>query len=419
MTTSNKALENIRVIDMTRVLAGPFCTQMLGDMGADVIKIEKPASHNNAGGDDTRKWGPPFAKDADGNDTTESAYYLSANRNKRSLALDITTPQGQDIIHALLAKSDVLIENFKVGGLAKYGLSYNDIKDRHPHIVYVSITGFGQSGPLADEPGYDFLAQGLSGLMACTGAPDAPPMKVGVALSDVITGQNAAIGILAALNARHNTGRGQHVDLSLLDSSVASMVNLAQYYLTSGNTAPRLGNAHSTIVPYQVFASSDGHIILAVGNDGQFADFCRVIGKEEWARDEKFNTNPARVANRETLIPMISEVIAAQTTSHWIKTLPQNNVPCGPVNTMDQVFQMPQIAARDMTITMHHDASQQDITLVGSPLKFSDTPVSYERAPPSCGQDSHAVLSSVLDMSDAEIKTLRAQGTIEICNKTT
>jgi len=297
MTTSNKALENIRVIDMTRVLAGPFCTQMLGDMGADVIKIEKPASHNNAGGDDTRKWGPPFAKDADGNDTTESAYYLSANRNKRSLALDITTPQGQDIIHALLAKSDVLIENFKVGGLAKYGLSY--------------------------------------------------------------------------------------------------------------------------IVPYQVFASSDGHIILAVGNDGQFADFCRVIGKEEWARDEKFNTNPARVANRETLIPMISEVIAAQTTSHWIKTLPQNNVPCGPVNTMDQVFQMPQIAARDMTITMHHDASQQDITLVGSPLKFSDTPVSYDRAPPSCGQDSHAVLSSVLDMSDAEIKTLRAQGTIEICNKTT
>lgn len=404
-----QALANLRIVDMTRVLAGPYCTQMLGDMGADIIKIEQPRK-----GDDTRKWGPPFAKDADGNDTAESAYYLSANRNKRSLAVDIADAQGQEVIHDLLAKSDALIENFKVGGLAKYGLSYDDIQARHPHLIYVSITGFGQNGPLAREPGYDFLAQGLSGIMACTGEPDAPPMKVGVALSDVMTGLNAAIAILAAVNARHQTGKGQHIDLSLLDCSVASMVNLAQYYLTSGNIAPRLGNAHSTIVPYQAFASADGHIILAVGNDTQFADFCRVVGKEDWASDERFSTNPARVANRAALLPMIEAIVATKTTAHWITTLPDNNVPCGPVNTMDQVFEMEQIKAREMVVKMPHAASGSDVKLVGNPLKFSDTPVSYSLAPPSCGEHSAEILRDILGMDEGEINALGAQGIVEL-----
>ncbi len=394
------ALLGIRVVDLSRILAGPFCTQILGDLGADIIKIEKPGA-----GDDTRTWGPPFLKDGKGQDTTESAYYLSANRNKRSIALDITTPEGQEIIHRLLEKSDVLIENFKTGGLKKYGLGYEQIKERHPHIIYCSITGFGQTGPLATEPGYDFLAQGMGGLMAITGVPDGEPMKAGVALSDVITGLYSAIGILAALHARGDSGKGQMVDLALLDCTLASLTNIAQYYLTSGKLAPRLGNAHSTIVPYQVFRTSDSHVILAIGNDGQFRHFCKFIGTN-WADDPRFATNQQRVRNRSELVPMIEDVIAKKTTSYWVEALHEADIPVGPVNAMDQVFAMEQTQAREMKIAMAHPSGPDLAHLVGSPLKLSGTPVVYRRPPPVCGQHTAEILREILGMDAAAIDRL-------------
>lgn len=399
---TQKSLNNIRVIDLSRVLAGPYCTQMLGDLGAEIIKIERPDM-----GDDTRKWGPPYLKNDDGNETSESAYYLSCNRNKRSLAVDITTPEGQEIIHKLLDDADILIENFKVGGLKKFGLDFESIQKRHPHIIYASITGFGQNGPLASEPGYDFLAQAMSGLMACTGDAEGEPMKVGVALSDIITGLNAAIGILAALNHRQTSGKGQHIDVGLLDCSVAALTNIAQYYLTSGKTAPRLGNAHSTIVPYQVFEAKDGHIVLAIGNDRQFARFCSHVGKEEWITDERFATNSARVASRDTLVAMIAEIIAEKTIQTWLKELNEIDVPCGPVNTMDRTFDMEQLAARNMKIQIKHPQSSAPLDLIGSPIKMSETPPSYVHAPPSCGEHTDDILSNMLKLSVEEIAALR------------
>lgn len=404
----SKALDNIRVLDLSRVLAGPFCTQLLGDLGAEIIKVEKPGA-----GDDTRGWGPPFVKDANGNDTTESAYYLSCNRNKKSIAVDIRSEEGQKIIKDLIAKSDIVIENFKVGGLKKYGLSYDDLKKDHPHLIYCSISGFGQSGPLASEPGYDFLAQAMTGLMACTGEPDEPPMKVGVALSDIMTGLNAAVGILAALNHRHQTGKGQYVDVALTDCTLASLTNIAQYYLTSGQNAPRLGNAHSTIVPYQAFEAKDGHVILAVGNNDQFARFAQFVGHPEWAEDERFARNSSRVVNRDVLVPLIKEVIAQHDVAHWIEGLQDVDVPCGPVNTMDKVFEMEQIQQRDMKIEMDHALASEPIQLVGSPLKLSETPVSYERAPPVCGQDTHEILEKLLDLSQEEITQLKEKGIVD------
>lgn len=399
---TQKSLDNIRVIDLSRVLAGPYCTQMLGDLGAEIIKIERPEM-----GDDTRKWGPPYLKDSNGHDTTESAYYLSCNRNKRSLSVDITTIEGQEIIHKLLEDADILIENFKVGGLKKYGLDFESVQKRHPHIVYASITGFGQNGPLASEPGYDYLAQAMSGLMACTGEAEGEPMKVGVALSDIITGLNAAIGILAALHHRQTSGKGQHIDVGLLDCTLASLTNIAQYYLTSGKIAPRLGNAHSTIVPYQVFEAKDGHIVLAIGNDRQFARFCNHIGKDEWINDDRFAANSARVANRDTLVPMISEIISGKTIETWLNELQDIDVPCGPVNTMDKTFDMEQIAARNMKIQMNHPQSSSPIDLVGSPIKMSDTPPSYVHAPPSCGEHTDDILTTMLKLSAEEIAALR------------
>ncbi len=402
------ALENITIVDLSRVLAGPACTQILGDLGANVIKIERPAQ-----GDDTRKWGPPFVKDQDGNDTTESAYYLSANRNKRSLAVDLTSAEGQEIIHKLLEKADVLIENFKVDGLAKYGLDYESVHKRHPHIIYASITGFGQNGPIAHEPGYDFLAQAMGGLMAATGEPDGQPMKVGVALSDIMTGHYAAIGILAALNNRAQTGTGQHIDVALLDCTLASMTNLAQYYLTSGKTAPRLGNAHSTIVPYQVFEATDGHIVIAVGNDRQFSRLAKALNHGEWAEDTRFATNSARVAHRDELCPMIAEAVASQTMDYWIALLQDVDVPVAPVNEIPDIFAHPQVKARDMEIEMDHKGSGHTVKLVGSPLKLSETPVVYNRAPPVCGQDTDDVLKEQLGMDDTAIKALKDKGIIE------
>lgn len=401
------ALAHIKVIDLSRVLAGPCCTQILGDLGAEIIKIERPAQ-----GDDTRKWGPPFLQDAAGRDTGESAYYLAANRNKKSVAIDITAPAGQAIIHELLADADVLIENFKVGGLEKYGLSYAQIKDRYPRLVYCSITGFGQDGPMAAEPGYDFLAQALGGLMAITGAPDGEPMKAGVALSDVITGLYAAIGILAALQSRTQSGKGQHVDLALLDCTVASLTNIAQYYLTAGTLAPRLGNAHSTIVPYQVFEAQDGHVVVAVGNDTQFARFARYLGHPEWMQDTRYATNAARVRHRHLLVPEIAAILVTQPVAHWVAALQEIDVPVAPVNDMAQTFAMPQIQARGMRIEMAHDMALAPIALVGSPLKLSGTPVSYRHAPPACGRDTDEILRR-LHKDDATIAALRQKGIVQ------
>ncbi|MBL4804311.1 MAG: CoA transferase [Alphaproteobacteria bacterium] len=403
-----KSLANIRVLDLSRVLAGPFCTQILGDLGAEVIKVERPAR-----GDDTRGWGPPFVKNRDGEDTSESAYYLSCNRNKKSVAIDIATPEGQNLIRDLVAESDVLIENFKVGGLHKYGLGYEDLKADFPQLIYCSITGFGQTGPLATEPGYDFLAQAMAGLMACTGEPDGTPMKVGVALSDIMTGLNAAIGILAALNYRNEHGVGQHVDLALTDCTIASLTNIAQYYLTTGKPAPRLGNAHSTIVPYQAFEASDGFVILAVGNDSQFERFADFIGHDEWIEDPRFKTNAKRVENRDVLVPMIKDAIAQQPVLYWVDSLYEINVPCGPVNTMDQTFAMDQTQARNMKIEMDHPLSAEPVSLVGSPLKMSETPVSYDIAPPLCGQHTSEILKNWLDFTDEDIADLKQKGIID------
>ncbi len=403
-----KALENIRIVDLSRVLAGPFCTQTLGDLGAEIIKIEKPGA-----GDDTRGWGPPFIKDADGNDTSESAYYLSCNRNKKSIAVDIRSEEGQKIIKGLIAKSDIVIENFKVGGLKKYGLAYDDLKKQHPHLIYCSISGFGQTGPMASEPGYDFLAQAMTGLMACTGEPDEPPMKVGVALSDIMTGLNAAVGILAALNHRNQTGEGQHIDVALTDCTLASLTNIAQYYLTSGQNAPRLGNAHSTIVPYQAFEAKDGHFILAVGNNDQFARFAKFAGHPEWAEDERFTRNAGRVVNRDVLVPLIKDVIAQETIAYWIDGLESVNVPCGPVNTMDKVFEMEQIQGRGMEIEMDHPLASDPIHLVGSPVKMSETPASYDTPPPICGQQTDEILEKLLDLSAEEITQLKEKGIVD------
>lgn len=400
------ALAGIRVLDLSRVLAGPLCTQILGDLGADIIKVEKPGE-----GDDTRKWGPPYLKDSAGRDTDESAYYLSCNRNKKSVAVDISKPEGQDIIHGLMEKSDVVIENFKAGGLKKYGLDFDSVHARYPRIVYCSITGFGQTGPLAGEPGYDFVAQAMGGLMAATGAPDGEPMKAGVALGDVMTGLYAAIGILAALRHRDETGKGQMVDMALTDCTLAGMVNVAQHYLTSGKVAPRPGNAHATIVPYQSFETADGHIIIAIGNDAQFRRFSEFL-KQGWAGDEKFATNPRRVKNRDTLVPLIAALIARETTAYWVESFRAVDVPAAPVNTMDRVFADKQIKTRGMKITIPHAPTGLPVDLVGSPLKLSGTPVTYKYAPPVLGQDTDAVLKGLLDRTDAEIKALRGKGII-------
>lgn len=403
-----KSLQSLRVLDLSRVLAGPYCTQMLGDLGAEIIKIEKPGA-----GDDTRLWGPPFLKDANGNDTSESAYYLSINRNKKSVAVDIKTKDGQAIIHQLLESSDILIENFKVGGLEKYGLGYAQLKDKYPKLIYCSITGFGQSGPLSQEPGYDLAAQAMGGLMAVTGEPDGAPMKVGVALSDIITGLNATIGILAALHHRERTGEGQLVDVALVDCTLASLTNLAQYYLTSGQPAPRLGNAHSTIVPYQAFQVKDGYIVVAVGNNEQFARFCAMIGKPDWASDTRFAKNQDRVLNREILVPMIEAALRAETSAHWIEKMLAADIPGGPVNRMDEVFATPQVRHREMEISMEHVQSPAPIKLVGSPLKLSQTPVSYALAPPVLGQDTQEVLERILNLSGERLAELEEAGVIE------
>ncbi|WP_322997291.1 CaiB/BaiF CoA-transferase family protein [Castellaniella sp.] len=404
------ALSGIRVLDLSRILAGPWATQILGDLGADVIKIERPDS-----GDDTRGWGPPWMKDEQGQDSRVAAYYLCANRNKRSVTVDMASPQGQDLIRQLACASDVLVENFKVGGLARYGLDYASLRALNPRLVYCSITGFGQTGPYAERAGYDFLVQGLGGLMSVTGRPDdepgGGPMKVGVALTDILTGLYAANAIQAALAARQHTGLGQHVDMALLDVQLACLANQAMNYLATGRSPQRLGNAHPSIVPYQDFPTADGYMILAVGNDGQFARFCQEAGRADLAVDARFSTNRARVEHRQELIPILRHLTTARTTAQWIQALESCAVPCGPINTLDQVFADEQVLARGLRIEMPHPQVGQ-ASLVASPIRLSETPVDYRLPPPVLGAHTDDVLAEVLGLDASALAALRTAGTI-------
>ena len=403
-------LDGIRVIDLTRVLAGPWCTQILGDLGAEVIKIENPER-----GDDTRQWGPPWLKDEQGELTSESAYYLSANRNKSSVTLNLKSKQGQDILKQLVAKSDVFIENFKVGGLKKYGLDYESLQAINPGLIYVSITGFGQTGPLANQPGYDYLIQGLGGLMSITGLPDGVPgaggQRVGVAISDLTTGMYATIGILSALHHRHQTGEGQYIDLALLDTQVGWLANQASNYLIGGKVPGRTGAWHPNLAPYQPFATSDGEVIIAVGNDRQFQALCVFIALPELASDARFATNPMRNQNREALIEILSKEVKAQPSAYWLQGLPEAGVPCSAINTIDQTFAHEQVKARNMKIDLPHPLAGK-IESVANPLNFSKTPVEYKKAPPLHGADTNAVLSDVLGFSDDDITALRDSGAV-------
>ncbi|MFI8482329.1 CaiB/BaiF CoA transferase family protein [Pseudomonas sp. NPDC078700] len=399
------ALSHLRVLDLSRVLAGPWAGQILADLGAEVIKVERPGL-----GDDTRHWGPPFLQTEAGENTSEAAYYLSANRNKQSVTIDFTQPRGQQLIRELAAKSDVLIENFKVGGLAAYGLDYASLKVLNPRLIYCSITGFGQTGPYAKRAGYDFMIQGLGGLMSLTGRPDgqegAGPVKVGVALTDIMTGLYSTSAILAALSSRGETGQGQHIDMALLDVQVACLANQAMNYLTTGTAPQRLGNAHPNIVPYQDFPTADGDLILTVGNDGQFRKFCEVAGKPEWADDPRFTTNQARVAHRAELIPLIRQVTVFRSTAQWVSDLEAASVPCGPVNDVQQVFADPQVIARGLQIDLPHPLAGS-VPQVASPIRLSETPVQYRNAPPLLGEHTERVLQQWLGLTAEELQALR------------
>ena len=404
------ALSHIRVLDLSRVLAGPWAGQILADLGAEVIKVERPGT-----GDDTRHWGPPYIKDAEGNDSREAAYFQCANRNKQSLTLDFTQAEGQRLVRELAAQCDVLLENFKVGGLAAYGLDYETLKAVNPRLIYCSITGFGQNGPYAKRAGYDFMIQGLGGLMSLTGKPDgeegAGPMKVGVALTDILTGLYATVGVLAALNAREQTGQGQCIDVALLDVQVACLANQAMNYLATGAAPKRLGNAHPNIVPYQDFPSADGDFILAVGNDGQFRKFCEVAGLPALADDPRFSTNKARVAHRAELIPLLRQATVFKTTAEWVTLLEEAGVPCGPINDLAQVFADPQVQARGLRLDLANGLGSTT-PQVASPLRLSATPVDYRLAPPLLGEHSDAILQRLLGLDAAQIASLRAAGVV-------
>jgi crotonobetainyl-CoA:carnitine CoA-transferase CaiB-like acyl-CoA transferase len=406
MTTA-QALAGIRVLDLTRILAGPTCTQLLGDLGADIVKIERPGA-----GDDTRKWGPPYVEGHDG-PTAESAYYLCANRNKRSVAIDIARPEGQALVRRLLAGCDVLVENFKVGDLARYGLGHEQLAADFPRLVYCSITGFGQTGPYAPRAGYDFLAQGLGGIMSITGAPDGEPMKVGVGIADVMCGMYATVAVLAALRHRDLTGQGQRIDLALLDTQVAWLINEGTNYLLSGRVPRRLGNEHPNIVPYKVFESSDGYVILAVGNDAQFQKWCRFAGADELAADPRFATNSLRVRHRQELYALMPACMRRRSSREWIEGLAALGVPCSPVNTIDQVFEDPQVRARGMRIDVPHaSAAASTVPLIANPIRMSTTPPVHRRSPPTLGEHTDEVLDELLDLDAAERERLRQAGVI-------
>ncbi len=386
MAGSEGPLKGVKILDLSRILAGPTCTQLLGDLGASVIKIENPAT----GGDDTRQWGPPYVEDAQGNRSDLSAYFMSANRNKKSVAIDITTTEGQSEIKRLASHADILIENFKPGGLAKYGLDYATLSQDFPSLVYCSISGYGQTGPNASKPGYDLMAQGYGGIMSLTGEPDGAPMKVGVGIADVMCGMYASVGILAALRHRDQTGEGQQIDLALVDAQIAWLINEGANYLTSGTVPQRRGNGHPNIVPYDVYETADGHVILAVGNDSQFRRFCEFIDHPDLADDPRFATNPARLENRDALNAVLRPVVKTHASETMIEQLEARKVPVGPVQTLDQVFSTDQVEARQMQIAMQ--AAPGDVQLIGNPLKLSRTPVTYRAAPPVFGADTQAVL---------------------------
>ncbi len=405
-----KALGHIRVLDLSRVLAGPWCSQNLADLGADVIKIERPGC-----GDDTRAWGPPYAKDTEGRDTSEAAYYLCANRGKRSVTVDIASLEGQALIRDLALHADVVIENYKVGQLKRYGLDYASLKALKPDLVYCSITGFGQDGPYAHRAGYDFLIQGMGGLMSVTGErdelPGGGPQKAGVALTDLMTGMYATIAVLAALTHRDRTGEGQYIDMALLDTQVAMLANVGSNYLNSGKAPKRWGNAHANIVPYQTFACADGHIIVAAGNDGQYQKFVEAGGRPELALDPRFATNPQRVASRDVLVPLLADMVATRGRDEWIALLEAVGVPCGPINDVGEVFDNEQVQARGMAVDLAHPAAGT-VTLVRSPMKMSGTPATSDKAPPLLGQHTDEVLRDVLNKSGDEIAALRARGVV-------
>jgi crotonobetainyl-CoA:carnitine CoA-transferase CaiB-like acyl-CoA transferase len=403
-------LSHLTILDLSRVLAGPWCTQLLADLGATVIKIEKPGA-----GDDTRAWGPPFLKDRDGNDTAEAAYYLACNRGKRSVAIDFTRPEGRDLVLALARGSDALVENFKVGGLAKYGLDYASVAAANPALVYASITGFGQDGPYADRAGYDFIIQAMSGFMSVTGerddVPGGGPQKAGVAITDLMTGMYASVALLAALAHRDRTGEGQWIDLCLFDSSIAMMAVMNMNYLVGGSVPRRAGNAHQNIVPYQAFECADGHLILAVGNDGQFRKFCEVAGVPQWAADARFATNAARVRNRATLVPMIDERMRTRSQRDWLAALERAGVPSGPINRLDQVFDDPHVVARGMRVDLPHPLAGT-LPQVRAPLRLSGTPLAYAAAPPLLGEHTSPVLRDRLGLDAAALAALAARGVI-------
>ncbi|WP_137892891.1 CaiB/BaiF CoA-transferase family protein [Ramlibacter sp. 2FC] len=403
-------LAGVKVLDLSRVLAGPWAGQMLADLGADVIKVERPGA-----GDDTRSWGPPYLRDEAGRDTAEAAYFLCANRNKRSVTIDLARPEGQVLVRELAGRADVLLENFKLGGLRQYGLDYESLAEGNPGLVYCSITGFGQTGPYAPRAGYDFLIQGMGGLMSITGRPEgeegAGPQKVGVALTDIMTGLYATIAVQAALAERARSGRGQHIDLALLDVQIACLANQASNYLAGGVVPRRMGNAHPNIVPYQDFPTADGDMILAIGNDGQFAKFCRVAGRPEWASDERFATNPQRVAHRAVLIPLLRQATVMRTTREWVAALEAAGVPCGPINRIDEVFADPQVQARGMRIELPHPSAGR-VPLVANPIRLSDTPVRYRQAPPQLGQHTDEVLADWLQLDAPALAELRRSSII-------
>jgi len=396
-------LSGIRVLDLSRILAGPTCTQLMGDYGADIIKVEKPGL-----GDDTRAWGPPYVTGHDDMPTAESAYFLSSNRNKRSFAIDITTPEGAEKVRQLATQCDIMVENFKVGGLIKYGLDYASITAVNPHIIYCAISGFGQTGPNAHLPGYDLLVQAYGGIMSLTGEPDGEPMKVGVAVADVVCGLYACTAVLAALQHRHQTGEGQYIDIGLADTQIAWLINNGTNYLTSGQPPKRLGNAHPNIVPYQVFAAIDGYIIVAAGNDAQYARFCNAIGRDDLATHTDYLTNVDRVKNRDALIPVLATEIAKLTKAELGVKMEQHGVPGGSINTLPDIFESEQVAAREMKISMPHSTAKSGaVDLIGNPVKFSKTPVSYRHSPPTCGEHNDEITDELLShLRDETDKTL-------------
>jgi len=402
-----RPLSHIRVLDLTRVLAGPWASQNLADLGAEVIKIERPGS-----GDDTRSWGPPFLRDRNGKETGESAYFLSVNRGKKSVTLDISQPEGAGIARKLAAKSDVLIENYKVGGLAKYGLGYEDLKKSNPRIVYCSVTGYGQSGPSAHLPGYDFIFQGMGGLMSITGErdelPGGGPQKVGIAVTDVMAGMYASLAITGAIAHREHTGQGQYIDIALLDTIVAFGANQIFNYFHSGTVPKRWGNAHPNLLPYEVFATADGQLILGAGNDSQWTSFCAAAERPELASDPRFRTMPDRIRSRAALIPIVQEIMKRRSSSDWIGRFAATNVPCGPINNYEEVFQDSQVRDRGLKIEMPHPLSGS-MAAVASPMRFSDTPVEYTVPPPLLGQHTREVLSGLLGISEAELDRLAAR----------